>query len=170
MVENDKDVQGIGSIAAGGRYDELVGMFSGNTKIPCVGVSIGVERIYSLVMARQKQADIRATETEVYVCGIGNGTLEERMKICTELWKAGIKAEFMYKAKPKLPQQFAVCDREKIPIAVLIGEGEIQEGKVNIKDQRVHGSKQITVARIDMIESIKKMLASEPAQPSTEAN
>ncbi len=69
----------------------------------------------------------------------------------------------MYKAKAKLPQQFAVCDREKIPVALLIGEGEIEQGVVNIKDQRVHGSKQVTIPRAEMIEAVKKLLASESA-------
>ncbi len=64
----------------------------------------------------------------------------------------------MYKSKPKLPQQFAVCDKEQIPIAVLIGEGEIQQGTVNIKDQRVKGAAQVTVPRSEMIENIKKLL------------
>jgi histidyl-tRNA synthetase len=43
---------GVGSIAAGGRYDDLVGMFSGKTQIPCVGISFGIDRIFSLTKAR----------------------------------------------------------------------------------------------------------------------
>jgi len=48
-VVMSKDAAGVGSVASGGRYDGLVGMFSGNTKIPCVGMSIGVERIFALL-------------------------------------------------------------------------------------------------------------------------
>ncbi|SAL98885.1 hypothetical protein [Absidia glauca] len=75
--EIDESSVGVGSIAAGGRYDNLVGMFSGtnkkgepNLKIPCVGVSIGVERVFSILMAKQQMADIKSNETQVYVISI----------------------------------------------------------------------------------------------------
>jgi histidyl-tRNA synthetase len=65
---------GVGSVAAGGRYDQLVGMFSGKTQIPCVGISFGVDRIFSITKARMaadKNAEqVRNNETEVYVVGI----------------------------------------------------------------------------------------------------
>jgi histidyl-tRNA synthetase len=59
---NDPSV-GVGSIAAGGRYDELVGMFSGKGQIPCVGISFGVDRIFSITKARmQKECNCSATD------------------------------------------------------------------------------------------------------------
>ena len=48
---NDPTV-GVGSVAAGGRYDNLVGMFSGKQQVPCVGISFGVERIFSITKQR----------------------------------------------------------------------------------------------------------------------
>ncbi|KAJ3083102.1 Cytoplasmic and mitochondrial histidine tRNA synthetase [Quaeritorhiza haematococci] len=168
FTQQTEDTKGIGSIAAGGRYDELVGMFSGGNKIPCVGVSIGVERIYSLLLKRANLNAIKSTETECYVCGIGDGTLDERMRIAKELWDAGIKAEFMFKSKVKLPAQFAVCDREQIPVAIIVGKKEIEDGMVNIKDQRatpqtkedgtVVKTEQIKVKREDMVAEVKKLL------------
>lgn len=68
----------VGSIAAGGRFDKLVGMFSGKD-VPAVGVSIGIERIFAIMeaQARARAAEsgtaIRATETQVLVASIGNG-------------------------------------------------------------------------------------------------
>jgi histidyl-tRNA synthetase len=62
---------GVGSVAAGGRYDNLVGMFSGKTQIPCVGISFGVDRIFSVTkarMAEEKNAEeVRNNEVDVYV-------------------------------------------------------------------------------------------------------
>jgi hypothetical protein len=64
--------------AAGGRYDKLVGMFSGKD-VPAVGVSIGIERVFAIMegQARERAAAsgtaIRATETQVLVASIGNG-------------------------------------------------------------------------------------------------
>lgn len=93
----DESTVGVGSIAAGGRYDELVGMFSGSGaggRIPCVGISFGVERLFSLLLAKAKEAGEEASRgkaTEVFVMSLGDGLLEERMKVCAELWAAGIK-------------------------------------------------------------------------------
>jgi histidyl-tRNA synthetase len=90
---------GVGSVAAGGRYDNLVGMFSGKNQIPCVGISFGVDRIFSITKARMaadKLAEqVRNNETDVYVMAFGGkgftGLVEERIKVCTQLWEAGIK-------------------------------------------------------------------------------
>jgi histidyl-tRNA synthetase len=90
---------GVGSVAAGGRYDNLVGMFSGKTQIPCVGISFGVDRIFSITKARmaaEKSAElVRNNEVDVYVMAFGGkgftGLLKERMSVCTQLWDAGIK-------------------------------------------------------------------------------
>lgn len=169
--EVDESTIGVGSIAAGGRYDELVGMFasaassssSSSSGIPCVGVSVGVERVFSILMQKEKEkaaaagvaAHGRKNETEAYVMSVGDGLLIERMQVAKELWAAGIKVsvdnsrytvlgdiilssqtEFMYKAKPKLQKQFEVVDKEQVPFAVIIGPDELKEGYVRVKEQR----------------------------------
>ncbi len=93
--QQGSEVPAVGSIAAGGRYDELVGMFShkGN-RVPCVGLSIGIERIFSILEARakaNKDQKIRTVETQVYVATGQKKMLEERLKVCKRLWDAGIK-------------------------------------------------------------------------------
>ena len=90
---------GVGSVAAGGRYDDLVGMFSGKTQIPCVGISFGVDRIFSVTKARmeaeKKAEDVRNNEVDCYVMAFGGkgftGLLKERLSVCATLWQAGIK-------------------------------------------------------------------------------
>ncbi|WFD31108.1 histidine--tRNA ligase [Malassezia sp. CBS 17886] len=143
--ELDESTVGVGSIAAGGRYDNLVGMFTGAKKpdaVPCVGVSIGVERVFSVLMQRIKDAQARGERTavrpkdvDVYVMSMGDGLLVERMRVCKQLWDAGVKAEFLYKKKPKLQAQFAVVDKEQVPYAVLLAPGEWAQGKVRVKQQ-----------------------------------
>lgn len=61
--------------------------------MPCVGVSIGVERIFSILEAKLASGDInvRTNDVQVYVASAQKNFLEERMKICAELWNAGIK-------------------------------------------------------------------------------
>jgi histidyl-tRNA synthetase len=87
---------GVGSVAAGGRYDNLVGMFSGKNQIPCVGISFGVDRIFSITKARmaadKNAVQPRNNEVDVYVMAFGGkGFLKERMAVCAKLWEGGIK-------------------------------------------------------------------------------
>ena len=85
---------GVGSVAGGGRYDNLVGMFDAKgRKVPCVGVSIGVERVFSIIEAQQAKSEqlLRTTETEVFVAAAEKRMLEHRMKLCRELWDNGLK-------------------------------------------------------------------------------
>ncbi|CAG8557058.1 3388_t:CDS:10 [Ambispora gerdemannii] len=161
--ELDENTVGVGSIAAGGRYDNLVGMFASSKKgnIPCVGVSIGVERVFSILLQKEKLEEVKANEVEVYVMSVVDGLLEERMRISAELWDAGIKAEFMYKAKPKLQAQFSVCDRDQIPFAVIIGKDELSRGEIKIKDMRSKEQGEgggVLVKRTEMISELKKRL------------
>ena len=61
--------------------------------VPCVGVSIGIERLFSIMEAKAKagEAKSRTTQTEVYVASAQKNLLEERMKLCNMLWGADIK-------------------------------------------------------------------------------
>lgn len=108
--EDDDEVNeskiGVGSIAAGGRYDHLVGMFTNSKKldaVPCVGISIGVERVFAIMMARLKEqqergekSTVRSKDVDVFVMSMGgDGFLKERMGLAKKLWDAGIKVSFM---------------------------------------------------------------------------
>ena len=102
---------GVGSIAAGGRYDSLVGAFLAaaagvdpsskegkkamgpNGGAPCIGVSIGMDRIFALVWPKWVEKGGRVKETMVYVMSAGDGLLEERIRLVKELREAGIKVK-----------------------------------------------------------------------------
>lgn len=60
-------------------------------QVPCVGVSIGIERIFSVLEAKlaTNKGKIRTTEVQVYVASAQKNLLEERMKLCNELWEEG---------------------------------------------------------------------------------
>lgn len=138
----DESAVGVGSIAAGGRYDNLVGMFaeaagSKRSNVPCVGVSIGVERVYAILNARLAQQKARSKETDVFVLALGGGLLPERMKFAKMLWDAGIKAEFSFKNKPKAPQQWAQADSDGVKFVAILAPSELEKGTVRIKEQGV---------------------------------
>ncbi len=90
------DTDRVGSIAGGGRYDGLVGMFS-NKPIPAVGVSIGIERVFAILEEKSKDDyTVRETETQIMIAQIGKNLIGERMKILNDLWSLNIKAETVY--------------------------------------------------------------------------
>ncbi|ORX33248.1 hypothetical protein BD324DRAFT_640419, partial [Kockovaella imperatae] len=140
----DETAVGVGSIAGGGRYDNLVGMFaqsagSGKTDpVPCVGVSIGVERVYSILESKRrgKEEKLRGKETEVFVMNFGKeGLLKERMALAKTLRDNGIKAEYMFKVNAKDRAQLSLVDSEQIPFVAILAPKELAAGTVRIKAQ-----------------------------------
>lgn len=122
----------LGSIAAGGRYDNLIGMFSGK-QVPSVGMSIGIERVMALMEQREREkGKIRTTNIDVLVASVGE-YLMERMALCSELWARGIGAEFLYHEKPNLRKQIEHALSNDIPFVVWIGENELKENIVTLK-------------------------------------
>lgn len=91
-----------GSVAGGGRYDDLIGMFS-KKQIPAVGVSIGIERVLNLYA--NKFTNIKLNSTLFYVASIGNDLAMQRFMLINELWNAGLSAEMSYKINPKAQDQ-----------------------------------------------------------------
>ena len=93
-LSNDPSI-GIGSVAAGGRYDGLVGMFSGKP-IPCVGIAFGLDRIFSVMKARMEAQEaaerIRTNKVDVFLMAFGgSGFANERIEVFTMLRAANIK-------------------------------------------------------------------------------
>lgn len=153
----------VGSIAAGGRYDNLVGMYAKNP-IPCVGISFGVDRIFTLLNARTKEKSTQ--KVDVYVMALGgkdfNGLLLERMSVAHQLWNAGISAGFAAKVKPKFDKQFKAA--KNIRLAVILGQDEVADGKVRLKvmresdDETESRDREQLISRDDLVEEVKKLL------------
>ncbi|KAK0180828.1 hypothetical protein PV327_003168 [Microctonus hyperodae] len=149
----------VGSVAGGGRYDNLVGMFDPKKKnVPCVGVSIGVERIFSVLenQIASQGGKIRTTEVQVFVASAQKNLHDERMRILVDLWDAEIKAEQSYKKNPKILAQLQHCEENGIPLAIIIGEGELAKGVVTLRE--VNTRVERTVPRDKLVEEVKKWL------------
>lgn len=148
-----------GSIAGGGRYDGLVGMFSGKV-VPAVGVSIGIERVFAILEEKAKSEAIRATKTQILVAQIGKKTTPERMKILGELWRAGLAAETLYVDNPKPQKQLDYAFDNGIPLVMWIGEDEVARGVVKVKSLSHHT--EVVVQRTELVEQVKKLVAENP--------
>ena len=136
IAGEDGEELGVGSVAGGGRYDNLVEKFEPDLgKVPCVGISIGLERIFTILEAKLgKNDDLRSSEVEVFVASAHRGLLEEKIKLITELWDGKIKAEQFYRHTKKLLDQLQHCEQNKIPLALIIGNSEIENNVVKIRD------------------------------------
>jgi histidyl-tRNA synthetase len=143
----------VGSIAAGGRYDGLVGMFSASkSKVPCVGVSIGIERVFAIVEKKAREADSEALSrppVDVLVASTGGGvSLEDRLRLCRELWAGGVRAETP--SKEKMEKRWLENALEAgYPFICVLGEDEVASGTVTVK--RISDKTQISVPRADIV-------------------
>ncbi|XP_058704314.1 histidine--tRNA ligase, cytoplasmic-like isoform X1 [Poecile atricapillus] len=157
--EHVEEPVSVGSVAGGGRYDGLVGMFDPKgRKVPCVGVSIGIERIFSILEQRLEASGekLRTTETQVLVATPQKHLLAARLKLISELWDAGIKAEMLYKKDPKLLKQLHYCEDTGIPLAAIVGEQELADGVVKLRD--VATREEVDIPREKLVDEIRRRL------------
>ena len=121
-----------GSIMGGGRYNELVSRFSGE-QLPAVGASIGVDRL----LAALEEAGVekgRDSVSDVLVTTMDKKLVPEYLELVRELRDAGLNAEVFLKPKAKLGDQLRYASDWGIPFAVIVGEDEIANGQVTVKD------------------------------------
>jgi len=159
------DSSQMGSICGGGRYDRLIGIFSAQP-VPSVGFSIGIERIFTILEERaSKERDsIRVCPTDVLVCSIEENLLKERMKICSELWKAGIRAELVPRNKVKIVSQLNYANSNNIPFAIVFGSRELQEDTLQCKN--LFSGQQESLKRSELITVLRERLRELNENPS----
>jgi len=123
----------IGSLCGGGRYDGLIGMFTGQS-LPAAGISVGLERILlvleELALA---PASLGKTKTTVLVTVLGPDTRAESLRLVTELRRAGANAEVALGAE-KLAGQLRYAGRKGIPYVAILGPEEVAAGEVLVRD------------------------------------
>ena len=122
----------IGSICSGGRYDDLASYFT-DTKLPGVGISIGLTRLFSKLSEAGLLRPLARTPAEAIVVTMDARYLSKYLEIATRLRAAGVNTE-VYLEQAKLKNQLAYADRKGFRVAVIAGENEFAEGKVQIKN------------------------------------
>jgi histidyl-tRNA synthetase len=120
-----------GSVAGGGRYDDLVKRFTGQS-VPATGVSIGVDRLLAALRAKgRSSAD---TSGPVVVTVMDRDRMADYMAMVGELRRAGLRAE-VYLGNPKnFGNQLKYADKRAAPVAVIQGSAEAEKGTVILKD------------------------------------
>ncbi len=158
-----------GSVAGGGRYDDLVKRFTGQ-EVPATGVSIGVDRLLAALQAKGRMS--AQAEGPVVVTVMDKARMSDYQAMVAELRQAGIRAE-VYLGNPKnFGNQLKYADRRASPVAVIAGGDEFDKGMIQIKDL-ILGAKiaesatleewkdrpsQYEVARGDLVSKVREIL------------
>ena len=137
-----KDVA-IGSITGGGRYDNLTGIF-GMPGLSGVGISFGADRIYDVLNTLDLYPQNATQATQVLFSNFGEAEADFCLPIATKVRAAGISVE-LYPDSAKMKKQMAYANSKSIPFVVLVGENEINQGKVTLKNM-ITGDQQLVSA------------------------
>ncbi len=152
IVLTDGDFKG--SLGGGGRYDGLIGMF-GKEQIPACGFSLGLERILVVMEERGMFPPeiAESTPADVMVTVWSEETIAESLKLANELRSNGLRVT-LYPEADKLGKQFKYADSIKVPYVCILGESELAEAKVTLKNMQT--GEQKTLERNAITDALKK--------------
>jgi histidyl-tRNA synthetase len=159
------DYPEIGSVCSGGRYDNLAEYYT-NKKLPGVGISIGLTRLF-YVLGEQGllNPDLPTAPADVLILPMTED-LSPAIQLATSLRESGIRTQ-LYTEPKKFKAKMSYCNKLGIPYCVLLGEDEIAAGTVSVKDMTT--GEQVTVSCEDVIARIAAGVADRAAaQPIQE--
>lgn len=145
------DVQ-IGSISGGGRYDNLTGVF-GMDGMSGVGISFGADRIYDVLNQLDLYPKEAVNGTQLLFVNFGEAEAAYVLPVLMQAREAGIRAE-IYPDSAKMKKQMGYANSKNIPFVALVGETEMNEGKVTLKNMTT--GEQTLVTPEELIAAIRK--------------
>jgi len=141
----------MGSITGGGRYDNLTGVF-GMEGVSGVGISFGADRIYDVLNQLNLYPETSVEQTKILFVSFGEQELMYSLPWLSSLRTQGVNAE-IYPEPAKMKKQMSYADNKKIPFVAIVGETEMKEGKVMLKNMK--SGEQILSTLEEVIEMIK---------------
>jgi histidyl-tRNA synthetase len=145
----------LGSIASGGRYEDLAGAFT-SQKYPGVGISIGVTRLLSRLIRAGLVDASASTTAQVLITTAEQGAMSTYLQYAAQLRAAGVSAE-IYLADKALDKQLHFADRKGFPLALIAKQENLDAETVVIRDLKT-GEQQV-VAASDLVATVGKLLA-----------
>ena len=134
----------VGSICSGGRYDNLAEYYT-DKQLPGVGISIGLTRLFSVLEAQgYLNEDLLTAPADVLILPMTED-LSAAISFATTLRDAGVRAQ-LHCEKKKFKQKLSYADKLSIPYAAFLGEDEIAQGKVTVKDLTTGEQQTVTPA------------------------
>lgn len=143
----------IGSICSGGRYDNLAEFYT-DKKLPGVGISIGLTRLFYILSTMNYLSDSVSAGADVLVIPM-TGDLSYGIRVSTELRNKGIRTQIYFEQK-KFKHKIGYADKLGIPYAAFIGEDEIAAGKITVKNMKT--GEQITDTLDTVVEVMTQQL------------
>lgn len=129
---NLDDFPGVGSVCSGGRYDDLASFYT-KSKLPGVGVSIGLTRLFMQLKEIGIVSSGARTLSKAVVLSLSTEAAARALEVATELRNAGIAVEaYMEQSQPSKMMRYV--DRLGAPYAIVIGEDELASGQVVLKN------------------------------------
>mgnify|MGYP001442761785 FL=1 len=125
---------GIGSIAGGGRYDDLTSIF-GLDNVSGVGISFGIDRIYLVMEELAVFPQNIDVSSKVLLLNFGENESEYCLKLLQELRKNKINSE-LYPSNDKIKKQMNYANNKGVQFVIMVGEDEIKSGKLTVKDMK----------------------------------
>jgi len=144
----------IGSITGGGRYDDLTGVF-GMKGVSGVGISFGADRIFDVMNQLELYPDDVTATTQVLFVNFGDKEALQSLKLAKKLRLAGIRTE-LFPETAKMKKQMSYADKKAIKLVIIIGQEELKNGTVTLKNM-VSGDQQ-SIANDEMVDIIKSSL------------
>lgn len=141
----------MGSITGGGRYDNLTGVF-GMDGTSGVGISFGADRIFDVLNTLNLYPEGTCSSTKVIFTNFGEAEAKASLKYIMALRKAGISAE-IYPESSKMKKQMTYADNKKIPFVAIVGETELAEDKIMLKNMTTGEQEKLSIDEI--IEKLK---------------
>ena len=136
----------LGSIGGGGRYDNLTGIF-GLKDVSGVGISFGLDRIYLVLEELNRFPEFRTTATKVCFMNFGETEANQCMVYLKALRMAGVSAELFPKST-KMNKQMNYANKRNIPFVALVGEDEIANGTIVLKDMDKGGQEVMSIEEL----------------------
>jgi len=141
-----KGQESLGSVASGGRYDNLIEKYGGQPT-PATGVGIGVERILEILETKKMFPKDLQPGPKVFIVPINDKAKKEAFRLTQELRSAGISADTDLTGK-KFKKNLEYADSQKIPYAIIIGEKEIKQKKYLLKDMAKRKESRLSLSGI----------------------
>ena len=149
-----KEVE-VGSVCSGGQYNKLISRFKG-VDIPGTGISIGVDRLVSAMM-QLDQVETKDSKP-VVICVMDQKYLKNYYEILKTLRSENINSEIFLDSKKNLRKQLDYANKRELPLAIICGENEFDNGKITIKYllAKKGENNQFTINKENLINEIKK--------------
>ncbi|MDP2696139.1 MAG: histidine--tRNA ligase [bacterium] len=142
-----------GSVCSGGRYDRLIKHPDGRS-LPSVGLSIGIDRLFSAMESVNKAPSIKTT-TQVFVVNFDDSAIAGYLQLANELRRAGVAVE-IFSRSAKVAKQLKIANSRHVPLVLLMGPDEMSQSRAILKDMRT--GTQTIVNRSDIVSAVLQVL------------